>query len=165
MIRPLALLLVVLAALSLFIGDATLALPDGLILWQVRLPRTLLALLVGGALGLSGAVLQGALRNPLADPGAARHHRHRGAGRGDRVLLGLFAALRAGAAGRRSAGRRLGAAFLLGFAGRAPSGPSLILAGVARVGDRRCVARARPHPGAQPVRAGRDHVLADGRAG
>ncbi len=36
--------------------------------WQ-RLPRTLLALLVGGALGISGVVMQGVTRNPLADPG------------------------------------------------------------------------------------------------
>lgn len=34
-----------------------------------RIPRTALALLVGGALGLSGAVMQGVTRNPLADPG------------------------------------------------------------------------------------------------
>lgn len=34
-----------------------------------RLPRTLLAALVGGALGLCGAALQGLLRNPLAEPG------------------------------------------------------------------------------------------------
>lgn len=34
-----------------------------------RIPRTLLALLVGAALGLSGAVMQGVTRNPLADPG------------------------------------------------------------------------------------------------
>lgn len=34
-----------------------------------RIPRTVLALLVGGALGLSGAVMQGITRNPLADPG------------------------------------------------------------------------------------------------
>src|SRR5687768_4383195 len=34
-----------------------------------RLPRTLLAVLVGAALGLSGAVMQGVTRNPLADPG------------------------------------------------------------------------------------------------
>jgi len=33
-----------------------------------RVPRTVLALLVGGALGLSGAVMQGITRNPLADP-------------------------------------------------------------------------------------------------
>jgi len=35
---------------------------------EIRLPRTLLALSVGAALGLSGAALQGLLRNPLADP-------------------------------------------------------------------------------------------------
>ena len=40
-----------------------------LILWELRLPRTLLALLVGATLGLSGAALQGLLRNPLAEPG------------------------------------------------------------------------------------------------
>ena len=40
-----------------------------LIVWELRAPRTLLGLLVGATLGLSGAVLQGLLRNPLADPG------------------------------------------------------------------------------------------------
>ncbi|EFG84531.1 FecCD family ABC transporter permease [Novacetimonas hansenii] len=40
-----------------------------IIVAQLRLPRTLLAIMVGGTLGLSGAVLQGYLRNPLADPG------------------------------------------------------------------------------------------------
>jgi iron complex transport system permease protein len=35
----------------------------------VRLPRTLLALLSGAALGLAGAIMQGVTRNPLADPG------------------------------------------------------------------------------------------------
>lgn len=40
-----------------------------LILMEIRLPRAILAVLVGAALGLSGAVLQGFLRNPLADPG------------------------------------------------------------------------------------------------
>ena len=34
-----------------------------------RIPRTLLALLAGAALGLAGAVMQGITRNPLADPG------------------------------------------------------------------------------------------------
>jgi len=38
------------------------------VLWEIRLPRVLLAILVGGVLGLSGAALQGLLRNPLADP-------------------------------------------------------------------------------------------------
>lgn len=40
-----------------------------IILEQLRLPRALLGLLVGGVLGLSGATLQGYMRNPLADPG------------------------------------------------------------------------------------------------
>jgi iron complex transport system permease protein len=40
----------------------------GLILFDIRLPRTLLALMVGAVLGLSGAVLQGFTRNPLAEP-------------------------------------------------------------------------------------------------
>lgn len=41
----------------------------GEILWQVRAPRALAAAITGGALGLAGAILQGLLRNPLADPG------------------------------------------------------------------------------------------------
>lgn len=38
------------------------------ILWELRLPRIVAALVVGAALGLSGAMLQGMLRNGLADP-------------------------------------------------------------------------------------------------
>ena len=47
----------------------TAADPRSIIIVELRLPRTVLALLVGSALGLSGAVMQGYLRNPLADPG------------------------------------------------------------------------------------------------
>lgn len=39
-----------------------------LIVYEIRLPRTLLALLIGGSLGLAGAALQGLVRNPLASP-------------------------------------------------------------------------------------------------
>ncbi len=39
------------------------------ILWEIRLPRSLAAWFAGAALGMSGAALQGLLRNPLADPG------------------------------------------------------------------------------------------------
>ncbi len=42
-----------------------------MIMMEVRLPRTLLAVLIGMSLGLAGATLQGFLRNPLADPGRA----------------------------------------------------------------------------------------------
>ncbi|MGI9375804.1 MAG: FecCD family ABC transporter permease [Tsuneonella suprasediminis] len=45
--------------------------PDlaGLIVTQIRLPRVILSIAIGAILGLSGAVMQGLLRNPLAEPG------------------------------------------------------------------------------------------------
>jgi iron complex transport system permease protein len=80
LLRAYALLLLlslaaVLAALAL--GPVPIALHDLLsadldtrvILWEIRLPRALTAWLVGAALGLAGAALQGLLRNPLADAG------------------------------------------------------------------------------------------------
>ncbi len=39
------------------------------ILWNIRLPRVVLGILVGGSLGVAGAALQGVFRNPLAEPG------------------------------------------------------------------------------------------------
>jgi iron complex transport system permease protein len=117
--------------LGLLTGAAGFGLPGPVILWQLRLPRTALALLVGGGLGLSGAVLQGALRNPLADPGLL--------GIGGCAALAAVGAFYWGIsavfapalplAGLLGAG--VGAGLLLVMAGRAPSGPSLILAGVA----------------------------------
>ena len=49
-------------------GDAPLS-GGAWVLWELRLPRTLLAAAVGAALGLAGALSQGLFRNPLADPG------------------------------------------------------------------------------------------------
>ena len=60
---------------ALWLGPAPLANPFAgdvrthTIVWEVRFPRALTAWLVGAALGLSGAALQGLLRNPLADSG------------------------------------------------------------------------------------------------
>jgi len=51
---------------GLWSPDANLA---ATIVTQLRLPRAILALEIGAALGLSGAVLQGVTRNPLAEPG------------------------------------------------------------------------------------------------
>ena len=62
-------------AAALWLGPVPLASPfasDELtrtIVWDIRFPRALTAWLVGAALGLSGAALQGLLRNPLADSG------------------------------------------------------------------------------------------------
>jgi len=42
---------------------------DQIIIWSIRLPRALATFCVGAALGMSGAALQGLLRNPLAEPG------------------------------------------------------------------------------------------------
>ena len=42
---------------------------DAVILWQIRLPRTLTGIAVGASLAVSGALMQGLFRNPLADPG------------------------------------------------------------------------------------------------
>jgi iron complex transport system permease protein len=76
----LAVLVLALATLSLVIGPAGLSPktalaalfagegPAAIIVRDIRLPRTLLALLIGATFGLAGAALQGLLRNPLAEP-------------------------------------------------------------------------------------------------
>lgn len=67
--KGLGLLLVVLigvAIAALFIGPVPGA--SATILWEIRFPRVVLALLVGFGLAGAGAVFQGVLRNPLADP-------------------------------------------------------------------------------------------------
>jgi len=48
-------------------ADATLAQKE-LVLWNLRLPRVICTMLVGGALALAGAAMQALFRNPLADP-------------------------------------------------------------------------------------------------
>lgn len=50
-------------------GDAALSARDRLIVYDIRLPRVIMGVLVGAALAVSGAVMQGLFRNPLADPG------------------------------------------------------------------------------------------------
>lgn len=72
----LAMVLVVAILLSLMVGKVWVPLSAWgggdtrwLIIAELRMPRTVLAVVVGAALGLSGAAMQGYLRNPLADPG------------------------------------------------------------------------------------------------
>ncbi len=127
----LALLAALLTVASLLCGDGTLAAPDTAILLEIRLPRTLLALLIGGGLGLSGAVLQGALRNRLADPGLLGVTGSAGLGSAVVFYWGLSASFAPALPLGGLIGACIGSGLLLGFAGRAPSGPALILAGVA----------------------------------
>ena len=77
-ILGLSALVLILSTASLLVGRTVLPLGDMLarpedplwaILLELRLPRTLLAILIGTGLGLAGAALQGYTRNPLADPG------------------------------------------------------------------------------------------------
>jgi iron complex transport system permease protein len=77
------LLLVVVTLLSIAVGSKQIPVPtvidalrhyneantDHVIVHSLRVPRTVIGLLVGAALGLSGALMQGVTRNPLADPG------------------------------------------------------------------------------------------------
>ncbi|MGN1214663.1 MAG: FecCD family ABC transporter permease [Candidatus Cryptobacteroides sp.] len=59
---------VFLACLDLFAGGGTLSIPSGTVLSRIRLPRVLTAIFCGASLSLSGLLMQGIFRNPLADP-------------------------------------------------------------------------------------------------
>lgn len=100
------------------------------VLWQVRAPRVATALMVGAALGLAGAVMQGLLRNPLADPGVL--------GVSAVAALGAALAIVAGAAALPGAvetaaliGAGLAGVALILFSARVRSPEALILFGVA----------------------------------
>ncbi|VDH00307.1 Iron-uptake system permease protein FeuB [Lysinibacillus sphaericus] len=67
-------LAMILGAANISVSDVWLAIigdtsKNSLILREIRFPRELAALLVGSALAVSGAIMQGMTRNPLADPG------------------------------------------------------------------------------------------------
>ena len=102
-----------------------------LILFELRLPRGLLALVIGATLGLAGAALQGLLRNPLAEPGII--------GVSNGAALGAVLVFYYGLTGLAwfmlPLGGLLGAlaavAAILVLAGRSRSIVTLILAGIA----------------------------------
>lgn len=121
---------------SLFAGPDGFGLPadpqaSHLILYEIRAPRAMLGFLVGASLGLSGAVLQGYLRNPLAEPGLL--------GISGGAALGAVIAIHAGIAAMSAlalplaglAGAALATAAILAIAGAGASTTTLILAGVA----------------------------------
>lgn len=97
---------------------------------ELRVPRALLAIVIGAALGMSGAAMQSYLRNPLADPGTL--------GVSAMAALGAVLSIFFGIAGIHPwalplsgvAGGILAMAALLLFAGRSASVLSLVLSGV-----------------------------------
>lgn len=102
-----------------------------LILAEIRLPRALIAAVVGASLGLAGAVMQGLLRNPLASPGLVGS----ASGAAFGAVIALYFGLESIFALALPAGGMLGslAAMLLvvALSGRDAGVTTLILAGVA----------------------------------
>jgi len=105
--------------------------PLPLVMQEIRLPRALLGLMIGAALGLAGAAMQGYLRNPLADPGLI--------GVSGSAALGAVIALQTGFAASTTlalpvaalAGAVVGVALVLALAGPRGGSLTLILAGIA----------------------------------
>lgn len=122
--------------LSLVIGPQGFGWPSDaaaarMVLVEIRLPRAVLGFLIGGALGLAGAVLQGYLRNPLAEPGLM--------GVSGGAALGAVTAIHSGLAGAIPlalplgglAGGTLATVAVMALAGELAGPLTLILAGVA----------------------------------
>ncbi len=107
--------------------------PQGLagqIAWGIRLPRDIAAAGVGAMLGLAGAVMQGLLRNPLAEPGLLGVSSGAGLGASIAIVLGL-GLMPFAVEGFALLGALLVAIVLLVFVSRFPQRQSLILLGVA----------------------------------
>ncbi len=131
MVRLVIAALLALTAASLLLGPAGFSVPDAGIFWQLRVPRTGLALLVGAGLGVAGAALQGALRNKLADPGFLGVGGCAALGAVGVFYWGIAAAFPPALPLGGLAGAAIGCAVLLSVFARAGTGPGLILAGVA----------------------------------
>lgn len=61
---------------------------EQVVLWDIRLPRMILGICVGASLAVSGAVMQGLFRNPLADPGIVGVTAGAGLGAVSAIVLG-----------------------------------------------------------------------------
>jgi iron complex transport system permease protein len=142
LILLLASALLLAAVLSLALGEVPLswgqyaeALRDpgsgpGEVLWAIRAPRMAAAAAVGAALGLAGAVMQGLLRNPLADPGVLGVSAFSALGAALAIVLGL--AIAPGAVEAAAlAGALVAGAMVAMLAARLKEPEALILFGVA----------------------------------
>jgi len=141
---PLTLAVCVLFMASLLIGPAGLGLRDSLTaLWQggdepvamvmrqIRLPRAILAMMIGASLGLAGAAMQGYLRNPLAEPGLIGVSGSAALGAVLAIQTGLAAAFTLGLPLAALAGALGGVVLVMGLAGPRGGALTLILAGIA----------------------------------
>ena len=129
-------------AVSLVIGPATipagagltaLFVDDGavsLVMREIRLPRTLLAAMIGATLGITGAALQGFLRNPLADAGVLGIGSSAALGAVIAIYSGLSAAFPLALPFCALAGAIVAVLLVLTLGGQA-STTTLILAGIA----------------------------------
>ncbi len=144
LLTGLGLVLLALAGASLGIGYVAIPLhripgallgPPGsaeaLILQELRLPRTLLGMAVGGTLGIAGAGLQGLLRNPLAEPGVLGISNSAALGAVLTLYTGVAAVAPLALPASAMAGALLALLVLYGLAGREANVQTLILAGVA----------------------------------
>ncbi|MCV6611028.1 MAG: iron ABC transporter permease [Amphritea sp.] len=144
LLSGLALLVAVLFVISIAIGQvwinpASVLLPgahgygeaDRLILYEIRVPRAVLALLIGATLGLSGAVLQGLLRNPLAEPGLLGISASASLGAVIAIYSGLTAIFAYALPISALAGALIAVLLLRGLAGRSADILTIILSGVA----------------------------------
>ena len=104
--------------------------PPGEVLWTIRLPRVLMAVLIGAGLGLAGATMQGLLRNPLAEPGVLGVSATAGLG-ASLAIAGGLAALPGAIEMAALAGALLAGAVVVGLAARFREPEVLILFGVA----------------------------------
>jgi len=104
--------------------------PRWAIIFDLRLPRTLLAVLVGAALGMSGAAMQGYTRNPLADPGALGVSSMGALGAVLTLYLGMGAQAPWVVSTAAMTGCLLAVLLLLALSGAASSIVTFILAGV-----------------------------------
>jgi iron complex transport system permease protein len=122
--------------LSLLVGPSGFGFgPAGeagrLIFWEIRLPRAVLGALVGAALGLSGAALQGYLRNPLAEPSLIGVSAGAALGAVLAIHLGLSHAVALALPAGGLAGAAIAMLAVVSLAGMQGGAVTLILAGLA----------------------------------